>query len=143
MEDQTQKLLSVVEKTAAFGRDTVGYVSMKVDNPFLAKELRTCHSIYSKTKKQAENKLDNIGEHAGNNSNSAIYMVKTAMKSRMKKNLHAPKTAKMMIEVFTMGNIRLCKALNDNTLASPDARTLAKETVEFQKKSIDIMQTFL
>ena len=143
MQDQTFELLSVVEKTAAFGRDTVGYISMKVDNPFLAKELRTCHNIYDKTKKQAENKLDNLGEHAGNNSRSAIYMVRTTMKSRMKKNHHAPNAAKMMIEGLTMGNIRLCKALNDNTLASEDVRTLAKETVAFQKKSIEKMQSFL
>ena len=116
MTNNTVKLLSEVEKAAAFGRDSVSAVLRHVDNTRLRRELSQSRNSYSSVCDDAKNSLASIGCRAGSNPQSMKMMMRTAVNAHLNRKRDTSAAAKMMIQGCTMGNIELLKAIHENLL---------------------------
>ena len=143
MANETRRLLSEVEKTAAFGRDSVKAVLKHVDNPDLRRELSRSRSHYRTVCEEAHNTLSSLGSRARRNPQTVKMMMRTAINAQLNRRRDVSRAAKMMIEGCTMGNIGLIKAVHDNPDASTRARDIAAHAIAAQERTIETMKRFL
>ncbi len=143
MINNTVRLLSEVEKAAAFGRDSVGAVLRHVDNTNLRRELAVSRKEYSDVCNDAKNSLSSIGCRAGRNPQTIKMMMRTAVNAQLNRKRDTSEAAKMMIQGCTMGNIELLKAIHENPSASPKAVDIANRAIAEQERTIQSMKRFL
>lgn len=143
MKNNTVKLLSEVEKSAAFGRDSVTSVLKHVDQPALRRELERSRREYAHVCEAAKNSLTQMGQRAGSNPQSLKMMVRTAVNSKLNRRRDPSAAAKMTIQGCTMGNVEILRALHENPSASEHAKKIAQQAVAEQERSIDSMKPFL
>ncbi len=143
MKNNTIKLLSEIEKTAAFGRDSTLSVMKNVREGALKHELTRTHREYAAVCDEAKNSLAQLGHRAGKNPQSIKMMMRTAINSQLNRRRDPSKAAGMMIEGCTMGNVELLKAMHENPAASEYAQNIAARAVAEQERSIEVMKTFL
>ncbi len=143
MADHTRRLLSEVEKTAAFGRDSVKAVLRHVDNDHLRQELSRSRNRYRTVVDEAHNTLASLGCHSGRNPQSVKMMMRTAINAQLNRKRDVSRAAEMMIQGCTMGNIELLKAIHDNPAASTRAVDIAEHAITEQERTIESMKRFL
>lgn len=143
MKNNTIKLLSEVEKTAAFGRDATLSVMKNVREGALKHELSKTHREYAAMCDEAKNSLAQLGHRSGKNPQSVKMMMRTAINSQLNRRHDPSKAAGMMIQGCTMGNVELLKAVHENPSAAGYARDIAARAVAEQERSIEVMKTFL
>lgn len=143
MTNNTVRLLSEVEKAAAYGRDSVSAVLRHVDNTNLRRELSQSRNSYSTVCDEAKNSLSSIGCRAGSNPQSMKMMMRTAINAHLNRRRDVSAAAKMMIQGCTMGNIELLKAIHENPAASPKAVDIANKAIAEQERTIESMKRFL
>ena len=143
MYSQTTKLLGEVEKTSAFGRDSLTAVMKRISDPSLERELARCRSGYSKRAKAADEMLAAIDDRAGRTPNSVVTFMRAAIKAQLCGGSDSSKAAEMTIQGLTMGNIKIRRAMSRSTHASPMAMEAAKELCLFQEEYIEKMKKYL
>ena len=143
MVNNTVRLLSEIEKAAAFGRDSVKAVMRHVDNTELRRELAQSRSEYSSVCDEAKNSLSKIGCRSGSNPQSVKMMMRTAVNAQLNRKRDASAAAKMMIQGCTMGNIELLKAIHNNPAAAPKAVSIANRAIAEQERTIESMKRYL
>ncbi len=143
MVNNTVRLLSEVERAAAFGRDSVGAVIRHVDNTALRRDLIRSRTEYGSVCDDAKNSLAKIGYRAGKNPQSVKMMMRTAVSAHLNRRRDTSAAAKMMIQGCTMGNIELLRAIHNNPAASPKAVSIASRAIKEQERTIESMKRYL
>ena len=143
MKNNTIKLLSEIEKAAAFGRDSTLSVMRHVNQPAMKHELAKTHREYAQVCNDAKNSLARLGHRSGKNPQSVKMMVRTAVNSQLNRRRDPSTAAGMMIQGCTMGNVELIKAMHENPAAADYAKEIAARAVAEQERSIEVMKTFL
>lgn len=143
MANHTLRLLGEVERTAAFGRDSVRAVLRHVDNAHLRRELKESRERYRSVVDEAHNVLASLGWRPRGTPQTVKMMIRTAISAQLNRKRDVSRAAAMMIQGCTMGNIELLRAIHDNPAASPRARDIARRAAAEQDRTIRSMKRFL
>lgn len=141
--NDTEKLLSAVHKTASMGMESLNALIPETQDSSIKRTLRSQLDSYSSFLDEAGSGLLLRGQEPKQQGVVNKLMLDMNVKMNAKINQSPSHIAEMMIQGSNMGIIEVQKALNHAPEAAKEAKSLAKDLLEFEQNSVDAYKKFL
>lgn len=141
--NDTEKLLSAVHKTANMGMESLNALIPETQDSSIKRTLRSQLDSYSSFLDEAGSGLLLRGQEPKQQGVVNKLMLDMNVKMNAKINQSPSHIAEMMIQGSNMGIIEVQKALNHAPEAAKEAKSLAKDLLEFEQNSVDAYKKFL
>lgn len=136
-------VLNEVSKTANMGMSTISFLTNRINDYTMKKELVAMYSQYSNILLQVNQHFEKYGEVPSDSSLSAKMMSFCGIKKNLAKDSSRSHIAEMMIQGTMMGVIKCQKILNSNLDIDSSTIELLKDFNKFQRENIDKLNAFL
>ncbi len=136
-------VLNEVSKTAQMGMSTISFLTNRITDFAMKKELVAMYSQYSNILLQVNQHFEKYGEVPEDTSTRTRLMSFYGIKANLAKDKSNSHIAEMMIEGTMMGIIKCQKILNCNLDVDKSTIQLIKDFNEFQRENIKKLNAFL
>lgn len=136
-------VLNEVSKTAQMGMSTISFLTNRISNYAMKKELVAMYSQYSNILHQVNQHFEKYGEVPDDTPYRTKMMSYYGIKANLAKDKSNSHIAEMMIEGTMMGIIKCQKILNCNLDVDKSTIELIKKFNEFQRENINKLNAFL
>lgn len=132
-----------IQKNAEMGMKAIETLSDKVYEDEFARQISRQSLKYSDIRNRAMNKLLEAKAEPVHSNYLSDMMLKSAVHMNTLFNTSTSHLAEMMIQGSNRGITQMCKVLNHNPQAHSMSTELAKELMDFEEKSINILKKYL
>ena len=140
-----EEFLNALYKNVKMGADSILNVMGKVSNTALREELTKEINAYEGFAKQLEEIINSNGDTPKEEGFFTKMSAKLGMAMNTMNDPSDEHIAQMVIEGATMGTTELIRLIreNENGCCSEKVLSLAKNIVEFEESTIEVMKRFL
>ena len=136
-------VLNEVSKIAKIGMDSISYLSPKVSDRELRKELVAIYSQYGNTQNQINSHFEKYGEIPDSTPLKNKMMSFAGIQFNTLKDKSNSHIAEIMIQGLLMGVIECQKILNCKLDVQKSTTELLKDFNKFQRENIDKLNAYL
>ena len=136
-------VLNEVSKIAKMGMDSISYLSPKVSDRELRKQLVAMYSQYGNTQNQINSHFEKYGEIPDSTPLKDKMMSFAGVQFNTLKDKSNSHIADMLIQGTTMGIIEGRKLLNNNPDVDEDIKNVLNVFVKMQENNVEKLKTFL
>lgn len=136
-------VLNEISKISKMGMDSISYLSPKVSDKELRKELVAIYSQYGNTQNQINSHFEKYGEIPDSTPLKDKMMSFAGVQFNTLKDRSNSHIAEIMIQGLLMGVIECQKILNCNLDVQKSTTELLKDFNKFQRENIDKLNAYL
>lgn len=138
-----EEMLQFLYKSASMSADVTARMLKKTHDPKLVRELSSQIGEYKSFADNAESLLKVHGLAPADNSTVTKLMTNMGIEVNTAIDSSPSHIAEIMINGINMGIIKMNKHLNRNSACKEETRKKCTEMIEYQKKSIDRLESYL
>lgn len=143
MKKEDEEILKEVQKNARMAVKAIETISDKVYDDKLAYELSKENLVYSTIHNKAVDMLTKNGAETFRKNAFDDMMLETGIHMNTLLNNSTSKVAELMIQGSNRGITSMCKSLNHHGGSDSMSMEVAKELMDFERKSIENLKKFL
>ena len=142
-ENENKKVLDEISKGAQMGTNAISYVSKKVYDDNLMKELRHQDNQYTNIINRVNKIYENINEEPKGSNKKDEMMTWMGVQLNTLNDTSNSKISEILIQGTLMGIIEGRKLLNHNTNIDTNIRNILNDFVTMQEESVENLKNFL
>ncbi len=136
-------VLNEISKAAQMAMSSISFLSVKISDKEMKKELVAIYSGYSNILLQVNQHFEKYGEVPDDTPISTKMIGFFGIQMNTLKDRSSSHAAEMMIQGTLMGIIKCQKILNSNLNVSESTTKLLKDFNDFQRKNIEKLNAYL
>ena len=142
-ENENKKVLDEISKGAQMGTNAISYVSKKVSDDKLMKELRHQDNQYTNIINRVNKIYKNINEELKGSNKKDEMMTWMGVQLNTITDTSNSKISEILIQGTLMGIIEGRKLLNHNANIDTNIRNILNDFVAMQEESVENLKNFL
>ena len=142
-ENENKKVLDEISKGAQMGTNAISYVSKKVSDDKLMKELRHQDNQYTNIINRVNKIYKNINEEPKGSNKKDEMMTWMGVQLNTITDTSNSKISEILIQGTLMGIIEGRKLLNHNANIDTNIRNILNDFVAMQEESVENLKNFL